>query len=393
MFLVQGLNRKASGCGRKRGKRVNRLGVVLLWLTVCLAWVGDASAESSRGVRSGRKSASGNLPQQTPGHLRICTQNLARLGGPIRSQHWKTALRQREALISRFVEARCDVIAVQEVFGESKEDGERLLQGLAQDLTAARRTPFQSFVGSNESDQIRNGFLVSTQSGKVLEREEYWGENLPRLSPLGRPSRFTRAPLALLFEVTAEDNSKLRVLLVNVHFKSKSGGWKDPTGTDYETVRMEMAEGVRTWVTKLEARLGEETIVVILGDRNSTAGSASVEILSGLRHLSQFGSGGGCRLDPVLEPECDGVGYTKQEFVGLLELKNKALQNAHDRKPFRITEGTYRYRGELSILDDIMVESSDVELFSDGRHVPEVGTVGVFNEGSDHKLVYVDLER
>lgn len=331
--------------------------------------------------------------------LRVCTQNLENFGKVIdspratkkRAKQKKETQRkekQSEALAARIVNARCDVVAVQEVYGANMQEARRNLRPL---LTAlkTRGLTFQDFLGESLSKTIRNGFLLKEGAGTVVSVESYASAMLPKLSPLGPGRRFSRGPVSLALDVqkkgempsspTSNSLSKRRVVLFTMHLKSKVDGWKDPTQTQFEVARMEMAEALRNLASDRIRREAPGAVVVVLGDRNSEPDDASARILSGARVLGDFRDN--CRVDEKLAPRCERPQERVLEFRGLLEALSQEQGNI---------VGTYRYRGREEIIDEILVSHTAWSVFSkDGRLM--TGVEGSFRQGSDHKLVWSEL--
>ena len=304
--------------------------------------------------------------------LKVCSQNLNNLG--VRSKRSKKKIKH---LVKRIVDAGCDVVAVQEVGGANKKAALRTLRGLGGAISEATGRSFQAFVGDTMDERIRNGFLVSKEAGLVVSSKSFAKGNVPKLTPWGPSRYYARGPYLIHLRVPGQGKSVTRdVLLLSIHLKSKANSWKDPTQTSFETLRMEMAEGVRQLAEKELRRVGEESVFVVLGDRNSEEHSASTDVLSGRRELSDFRRWGTCRLDQSLKAECSKESR-KTGFVPLLELTGVK---------------SYRYRGEMFLYDEIFVSEDDRWMFiAPKTGLPQVGTEGVFSRGSDHKLIWATV--
>ena len=339
---------------------------------LCLAFLGAVPTEIAAQSRRG----DGALPD-----LVVCSQNLFRLGAPMNSSSWKSRVSQRDLLIQRMHVARCDVVGVQEVFGENVTIARHTLETFAKDLSAVTGRTYRAYVSDNRNDQIRNGFLV-LDSIRV-EHVDIFKGSLPKLSVMGPPHGFTRDPIALLIQAPGRTRGSTKKLLIgNFHLKAKSGGWKDSSGLDFEPLRMEMAEALRQWMLDGEKRHGRDTTVMILGDRNSDDGSATAEILRGARILPDFRENAGCRVTADLEPLCAPANSRPPAFIELLS----ALGDAK-----RQQQGSYRHRGRLEILDDILIEVGDAWMVEGPDGSPRAGVEGSFGKGSDHKLVWAEL--
>jgi len=117
----------------------------------------------------------------------------------------------------------------------------------------------------------------------------------------------------------------------------------------------------------------------VLGDRNSEPDDASAKILSGARVLDDFRDN--CRVDETLAPRCERQQQRAPQFRGLLEALSQEQGNI---------VGTYRYRGREEIIDEILIRRSDWNVFSRNEQLM-AGVQGSFRQGSDHKLVWSEL--
>lgn len=339
------------------------------------------------------EAADNSLKDSGEAELRVCTQNLENFGKVVDSSRSKKKTNQKkvrqretkqtEALAARIVNARCDVVAVQEAYGTSLQEAKRNLLPLLKELSNQGLT-FHDFLGESLSKTIRNGFLLREGAGKVVSVESYASTMLPKLSPLGPGRRFSRGPVSIALDVqkkgeTPGDQSKRRIILFTMHFKSKVDGWKDPTQTQFEVARMEMAEALRNIVLDRASREAPGTVVVVLGDRNSEPTDASAKILSGARVLDDFRDN--CRVDETLAPRCERQHQRVPQFRGLLEALSQERGNI---------VGTYRYRGREEIIDEILIHRSDWNTFSRNEQLM-AGVQGSFRQGSDHKLVWSEL--
>ena len=318
--------------------------------------------------------------------LRICSQNLARLGAPSHREQidWRR-ISPQDLLISRFLEAHCDLIAVQEVYGEDKPRAQRNLDHLASALSTAAGRQYLALVGDSSNEPIRNGLVYCPDALQLESVISLYGQNLPKLSLRAASHTFHRGPLAALFTATPHTGSgKRRVLAISFHLKSKIGGWKDPTNTDYETLRLEMAEQLRTFTLREATRLDPDTIAILLGDTNSGQASATNEVLRGTRFLEDFRPPGSCRISQDYHAACPALPPHPPAFSGLLALR--ALGN-----PNLAAEGSYRYQSHQELIDEIFVRSPQLAVFERPDRKVAAGFCGQFNKGSDHKLLWAEL--
>lgn len=313
------------------------------------------------------------------GRIRICSQNLHRYGEVSPRKRGESREQQRAFLVRRFLDAECDVVAVQEVVGSSRSEAQCTLEEIATAWSRAIDRPVRAIVGESRDEYIRNGFLLAEGRARLLETKSYLDAPLPRLQPLGPVGRFLRPPLALVLELP----NGQRVMPMNIHFKSKSRGYLDPSGTNYENVRMEMAEGVRAILAEEERRRPAGTLFVVLGDRNSDLSSAASAVLSGSRTLEDFRRGD-CSVSDDLTPQCSGSALRPARLVGLFEARSREFPGEYPR-------GSYRYKGREELLDEIFVPAPDLARAKrpNGRYA--IGLEGQFYKGSDHKLVWLEL--
>ena len=169
-----------------------------------------------------------------------------------------------------------------------------------------------------------------------------------------------------------------------MHLKSKHKGWKDPSNTEFEISRMEMAEALREIVKKEQQRLGEKVIFVVLGDRNSTPETASAKILSGELRLKDFLKKR-CRLDKKNELECKNTPKHQRVLLPLFETRKK-------RNPRDYKGGSYRYKRKMTLIDEILIEPEDISLLTRPSGSLAIGFEGDFYRGSDHRLLWAQFQ-
>ena len=317
---------------------------------------------------------------------RICTQNLFRYGEKIGKKNFK----QRDYLIERFLGARCDVIALQEVYGEDAKQAKRILSSLTTAIKDNSGEEFGYVVGDGFDPHIRNGYLFRYSSARIRNTRSLHNLLLPKLQPIGPNEKHLRDPLvvSLDFVLAAQPQPKKIILvLMNFHLKSKHQGYQDPSGTNFEMVRMQAAESIRNAVlAEAEELKHQQNVIVIpvmLGDRNNHEGSPTDIVMRGELVLDNFGRGGPCKLDMDEEVECSSqVIRAPVQFISLLQHFNQ-LNSGYSLY-------TYKYRNERESIDDILILPSQIEYFSK-RGRPQVGVYGKFFRGSDHKLVWAEI--
>jgi len=325
--------------------------------------------------------------------LVVCSQNLKLFGiYDAMSRNNPTYTRQKysqkvDDLVSRFLAAKCDVVAVQEVIGKTQADGEAALNQLASRWRERSNRFFKVMTAPPSEGSMTNGFIVALDRVTVEQALPYGRVQLPKIWSRQKPRLFSRPPYELQLSVKARDSQLAKAIsIVNFHFKSKRGGQDDPTGLEWETYRMEMSEGLRRVLEMRhkDAFASGESILVALGDRNSNFDVASARILEGSLSLSSFGEKGPCRLSKRGVPLC----------VAESELPRRLFSVLTSNAASTTYPGTYLYKGEYSWLDDIIMPAESLRYawqtaFSEG--VYGSGLIATPEEASDHALVYVAL--
>ncbi len=325
--------------------------------------------------------------------LVICSQNLklfgsfetVRLGSPTYNREKHT--QKVRALVSRFIAGGCDVIAVQEVLAKTVAAGQAALGELASELRKRTNRVYTPVLAPPVEGQMTTGFLLADDRVALQNSLPYGRVELPRLAAKQRPRLFTRPPLEVQISVKSRDSDLVKVVsLVNLHFKSKRGGKDDPTGLEWETYRMEMAEGLRRIVESrhADAFASGESLLVLLGDRNSNFDVASARILEGSLLLSSFGEKGPCRLSKRGVPLCVTETSLPRKLFSVIT-SNETLQSV---------PGTFTYKGEYSWLDDILMPAESLRYawrtaYSEGQF--DSGVIRTPSEASDHAMVYTKL--
>jgi hypothetical protein len=325
--------------------------------------------------------------------LTVCSQNL-KVFGTLETVKQKIAgysadeHRQKvQSLIRRFVSTGCDVIAVQEVMGRNQEAVDAGLQELADKLHKSTNRFFRIRAAPPAEGGMTLGFLVAEDRAAIVNTLSYAKIELPKLVAKQKPRLFSRTPLEIqLIANSRESNLAKSLSIVNFHFKSKRGGEDDPAGLEWETYRMEMSEALRRVAERRhqQAFASGDSILMLLGDRNSNFDVASARILDGTLNLSSFQADGGCRLSKRGAPLCKSGASMPQRLFSVLT-SNKTV--------FTLP-GTFSYKGEFSWLDDIMMPAESLPFawksaFSESQY--NSGVVYSPKDASDHALVYVKL--
>ena len=321
-------------------------------------------------------------------HIVVCSQNLKNYNGePIKRVAGKEvpaeANPKERALIKRFLRAQCDIIGVQELIGATDDIAQTNLNRLSEILRLSSGRRFIAKIGDVNEQSQRNAFLVAADKADIINTITYRKLLLPKLDDNQKPRQFSRSPLEIQIAVDAKDGrAPKNISLLNFHFKSKSGSKDDPAALQWETYRMEMAEGVRRVLTdryKNQMMAGDP--VVILGDRNAHFDTASAKILEGSLTLQDFKGKGRCRLTKRGTPVCQGNTRSPVSFYSVI---------TNDPQTSKLP-GTFVYNSVFSFLDEIAVNPQALSLFrtnQDKEGDYNSGIISDFEEASDHALVW-----
>lgn len=319
--------------------------------------------------------------------LTICSQNLKNYGEQRFDPKKILPYTPKEnALMQRFILTGCDVIAVQEVIGIDEIDAKGSIDRLARFLKFHTGREFKTYLGDVNENLQRVGFLVATDRADVQDEITYRKVTLPKLDENQKPRLFTRAPLELQLSVKSRgDAPEKKIALINFHFKSKTNSKEDPALLQWETYRMEMAEGVRrVALQRYKSLMSQGQVVILLGDRNSDYTSASANILKGGLMINDFRGKGVCRLTKTGTPICQ-AGVQKQ-----LDFDSVITSDPETSK----LKGTFIFKKEVSFLDDILANTEALGLFRSNPDIEgnyDSGIVSEFKDASDHAMVYVRM--
>ena len=334
----------------------------------------------------------GGDPRGVP-DLIICSQNLKLFGtfdtmSRANPGFTRQTYDQKVAdLVARFVGAKCDIVAVQEVIGKTPLDGEAALAILADRWRTRTNRFFKVMTAPPSEGSMTNGFIVALDRANVLQSLQYGRVQLPKIWSRQKPRLFSRPPFEVQLSVKSRDSDIVKTIsIVNFHFKSKRGGQDDPTGLEWETYRMEMSEGLRRVLEMRhkDAFASGESILVTLGDRNSNFDVASARILEGSLSLSSFGEKGPCRLIKRGVPLC----------IAESEMPRRLFSVLTSNAGVSTYPGTYSYKGEYSWIDEIALPAESLRYawqtaFNEGEYAS--GVIYEPEGASDHALVYVKL--
>ena len=357
----------------------------------------EAGAEEGKEATPQKKKprptpAAGEDPRG-PSDLTVCSQNLKMYGTFSTLKVRNTSYTKTEhaekiaALVERFDAANCDVIALQEVMGSKEADAKEALDELGKALKKRTNRIFASRVAPPAEGGMTLGYLIAEDRATILSAISYAKVELPKLTEKQRPRLFLRTPMELQISVASRNSSELKTIsLVNFHFKSKRGAASDPTGLEWETYRMEMAEALRRIIDARHKQsfASSESLLLVLGDRNGNYDVASARILEGSLVLQNFRTDGGCRLSKRGVPICK-TGLSLPQRLFSVFIGNERVHSL---------PGTFSYEGEYSWLDDILMPAESLPFawkspFKEGQY--DSGVIYAPKSASDHALVYVKL--
>ncbi|MEN9846467.1 MAG: hypothetical protein RIS36_1614 [Pseudomonadota bacterium] len=328
-----------------------------------------------------------------PSDLTVCSQNL-KMYGTFKTLKVRNPAYTREehakkvaALVERLDAVSCDVISLQEVMGEKEADAKAALDELAAQLGKKDNRVFASRVAPPAEGGMTLGFLVANDRATILNAVSYSKVELPKLAEKQRPRLFLRTPMELQISVASRNGQELKTIsVVNFHFKSKRGAAADPTGLEWETYRMEMAEALRRIIDlrHKQAFASSDSLLLVMGDRNGNFDVASARILEGSLVLQEFRANGACRLSKRGVPICK-TGTSLPQRLFSVFARNERVHSL---------PGTFSYEGEYSWLDDILMPAESLPFawkspYLEGEY--DSGVVYAPKNASDHALVYVKL--
>ncbi len=353
----------------------------------------EAKARPRRDSKHTGQVASLQPDQRGKPDLTVCSQNLKLFGSLAVMQRrdskltMKTYAVKKSELVERFVAAKCDVIGVQEVLGSDAAELDSAMKELVNELRSQTNRIFQFRVAPPAEGKMTIGFLVADDRAEILHTLSYSRVELPRIQKKQRPRLFSRTPLEIQLAVKSRESDVVKtVSIINFHFKSKRGGEGDPTGLEWETYRMEMAEALRRIVEirHKDAFASGRSLLLLLGDRNSNFDVATARILEGSLNLASFSENGACRLSKRAVPLCKSGAELPRRLFSVL-----TTDDGLKSRP-----GTFEYKGEYSWLDEIAAPAETLPYawqtpFSEGDY--DSGVVYEPKSASDHALVYVRL--
>jgi len=356
-------------------------------LTSCLILAVSAAAQSRSSNLNPLLDARG-APELT-----VCSQNLENYGAYPDALARSPGLtdfdlqHKERDLITRFIHVGCDVIAVQEVLGKGEEKALIALSRLAELLRKASGRIYEVKTGPSNDPMSRVGFLVAKDRAEIINLVSYNNIELPKISEKQKPRDFSRGPLEIQLSVKGQADAQAKtVSIVNIHFKSKHGAQEDAAELDWETYRMEMAEAVRRIVDNRHSKDFKrgDSILMVVGDRNSNFDVASAKILNGILKLKNFQGTAPCRLSKRGVPLCQAnIAQPARLFSVLLEDPQT-----------KVLPGTFLYNKEYSWLDDILMPFESMRFAwakYDSAGDYDCGVLNEPKDASDHAMVWVRL--
>lgn len=328
-----------------------------------------------------------------PVELTVCSQNLENYGSYEDSARRRTGLTVEEyrikeaAIAERIRKTGCDVVALQELVGKNEQTGTKALERLVREVNRRSGRFFDYRVAPSNDPNLRNAFLVARDRAEIVNTLSYSKIELPKTSLRQKQRFFSRGPFEIQLMVKPRGGSIAKnVTLVTFHFKSQGGKTTDPAGLQWETYRMEMAEALRRVVeTRHASAFGSgETLLVLLGDRNSNFDMASARILEGTVTLKDFQGEGACRLSKRGVPLCAVGTLSPQRLFSVLTTDPETRQ----------LTGTYRMKGKYSWLDEITVPAETLRYAwtrFDSEGDFNSGVVNEPRQASDHAMAFVRL--
>ena len=358
---------------------------LVLFLSVCVI-KGTNILAQSRAYQMFNGDARGDA------ELTICSQNLENFGSYEDSKKRIANLTKEayilkvKALVKRFSYNKCDVIAFQELLGRDNNAKESI-KSLGTLLANTTGRTYNYYLSRSNDKSARLGFFVAKDRAEVLDTVSYYRVELPKLIKNEKPRFFTRGPFEIQLKVKARGKDEYKKInIITFHFKSKSGSNKDASKTEWEILRMQQAEALRSIVeNRYKNSLNDgEQILILLGDRNANYDSASSQILKGSHTLDMFSGKAPCRLSKRGVPLCQTGIARPPMFVSVL---------TDDPETSKL-HGTFIYQNIYSWLDDILVAVPSLPFTWENYAIEgnyDSGISDVYPDASDHSLSYVKI--
>ena len=153
----------------------------------------------------------------------------------------------------------------QEIYLGRRGDGEKYLDELVTALERRTKRSFSFYIAKSKDSSIANGFLYADDIGSVEKAKSLWNKRLPKLKKNSPPRYFTRGPAMLHLKLSEKIQKSHSIpedlILFSLHFKSQRNGWKDPAKRNYESIRMEMASGLRSYAIEKASDYDESCLL------------------------------------------------------------------------------------------------------------------------------------
>ncbi len=314
--------------------------------------------------------------------IRICTQNLGNFGDhevviKRTNKSKKELLKQKAALTKSFYQAKCDLIATQEVISSTPEDAIKVLESLASELSKLTHKKYLVVSGQSNDPFSKQGYILRQDLFRLEYAESYSDYLLKPLTRWEKNRYFSRGPLRIDLR---EIKTGQKLTLINFHFKSKAAFHSfDSTKFQFEYDRLQMAQGLHDIANNIQKEL-PENLMFLLGDRNSTYESASARTLAGEIDLSHFKQQI-CQLSKDLTADCNTKLPTKPKYISLLEQAGKTLYPNE-----KIIKNFTR-------IDEILIAKKSLETLQKNNYKISAKMLARDLIASDHSLFYITIKK
>ncbi len=322
------------------------------------------------------------LAQPSYASIRICTQNLGNFGYvktvAERTEKSEAQLdKQRLALAKRFWQAKCDLIATQEVISKNPSEAVKVLELLASSLAELTKKKYLVLSGRSNDPLSKQGYIFRADLFHLDFALSYSYYLLKPITRWEKNRYFSRGPLRI--DLT-EIRTGRKLTLFNFHFKSIAAfNSFDSAKFGFEYDRVQMAQGLYDIAREVENQ-NPTRVFILLGDRNSDNYSASSKVLAGELDLSHFQQKL-CSLSKDHTASCNLKFSDQAEYISLLqqaEIGPKQLA-----KPFK----------KFKRIDDILISQQSLDQMSKSeRKKISVKMLAIDKDASDHPLYYIKLD-
>ena len=308
-------------------------------------------------------------------NLTLCAQNLYNLGKNFRDPEFRL---QTKAISNRISTVDCDVVALQEVFGRSREIAERTIQVLIKTLQDEFDLTYESYIADTNHNLLRNGFLIKKDLAKNIQLDSLNTIPLLKYNVEQVDSLFERGPARLNFSYQLNSNKQYTFSITTFHFKSRTHGYLDKTGFYFESDRLAMAETLRN-LTEVD----KADFVFLIGDRNSKPQTASAKVLEGALKLESFANGDCIITNAGYSYECQDLFLKQGNFIPL-------FYSEYQDEIDQATMGTSSFNGEKRLLDEILIRRDGLNILN--KHDYSLGLFEEYSEASDHAMTFIKIK-